>query len=318
MPTYTIPGLTFSQGSLPANAGVAFNGGWNSTPSPSVRTVPQGQVLAASTGPTTRNSAPVQQTPQAGQNGYVNPNTQGGDQYAGVRNDISSAWDTYLSGLSDTGNYLNDQQKAQTGIADSQLNQGIETANSQKAKSLKDIADTTRNAFQAGNNYLGSLGAGDSSAANQYSFAINQQANKQTGDLNNFVGGQIKDLQSQHDQQVQSIASWFAQQQAALKQQIAQGGLNKGQDLANLSKGILDQAIQATNALKSNTQNQYNALVSWAAGNSANLGQLQSNIAGVNSQFAPGQVQTVGGQGGQPIYGGGGSTKTDLFGNPIR
>ena len=264
-----------------------------------------------------------------GQNGYINPNTlpgatpqpqnnqQAEDPYAGVRNDISSAWDSYLSSLNDTGSYLNDQRNAQEGIANSQLQQGINTINDQKASSLKDIANTTRNAFQAGNNYLGSLGAGDSSAANQYSFAINQQANKQTGDLNNFVAQQQQQLQAQHDQQINQIASWFAGQQEALKQQIAQGGLQKGQDLANLSKGILDQAMQATNAIKANTQNQYNALVSWAANNSSNLGQLRQNIAGIPQ--AMGQLSLgSNGVGATPTYGGAAVTqKTDIFGNPI-
>lgn len=240
------------------------------------------------------------------------------DPYAGVRNDISSSWDNYLNSLNDTSGYLGDQRTAQEGIANSQFSEGSRLANDQKAKSLRDIANTTRNAFQAGNNYLGSLGAGDSSAANQYSFAINQEAGKQTGDLNNFVSGQIQGLQSQHDQQIQSIASWFAQQQQALKQQIAQGQLNKGQDLANLSKGILDQAMQATNQIKANTQNQYNGLLSWAANNATNMGQLQQNIAGIPR--AMGQIQSTGGVGSfKPQYGGApATTKTDIFGNPIQ
>lgn len=291
------------------NAGL-LNGGLkiNSNPNNQVRTysVPKAAPIKTSPNysPPAVQQQPVQEVPQE-------------DPYASLRADISSSWDNYLNSLQGTSGYLNDQQTAQQGIADTQLQQGINTANESKANSLRDIASTTRNAFQAGNNYLGSLGAGDSSAANQYSFAINKQAQKQTGDLNNFVSGQIKDLQSQHDTQIQQIAQWFAQQQEALKQQIAQGGLQKSQDLQNLSKSILDQAIQATNALKANTQNQYNALVQWAAGNSSNLGQLQSNIAGVNSQFAPGQVNLIG----QPQmitrYGGTTGTKTDIFGNPI-
>lgn len=242
------------------------------------------------------------------------------DPYAGVRNQISGAWDSYLNSLNDTSGYLNDQKGAQQGIADSQYNQGVNTINDQKASSLKDIANTTRNAFQAGNNYLGSLGAGDSSAANQYSFAINQQANKQTGDVNNFVNTQLQQLQQTHDQQVNQIAQWFAGKQQELKQQIAQGGLQKGQDLANLSKGILDQAMQATNALKANTQNQYNSLLSWAANNSSNIGQLQQNIAAIPQ--AMGQLNLgAGGVGATPTYGGAAvnptNKKTDIFGNPI-
>lgn len=293
----------------------------------------QGKV-AAPVNPTSGYSQPgdsqLQQLQKVAASGGLNPYQaqqlaalqQQQDPYASVRNDIGSSWDSYLNSLNDTSGFIGSQRDAQTGIADSQLQQGITTANDNKAKSLRDIANTTRNAFQAGNNYLGAMGAGDSSAANQYSFAINQQASKQTGDLNNFVSSQIQGLQSTHDQQIQQIASWFAQQQEALKQQIAQGQLSKGQDLANLSKNILDQAIQATNAIKSNTQNQYNALVTWAANNSQNIGQLGNNISQVGRMFQPGQVQTVGApnnNGGYFPGGGGGSNdqqKLNLFGQP--
>lgn len=272
---------------------------------------------AIQAGPTYGYTAPANNAPQPGQNGYISPNTQAQDPYAAVRNDISGAWDSYLNSLNDTSGYLTDQRTAQEGVANSQYEQGVNTANTQKAISLKDIATNTRNAFQAANNYLGSLGAGDSSAANQYSFAINQQAGKQTGDLNNYVSSQIQNLGYQRDQQINQIASWFASSQQQLKQQIAQGQLGRGQDLANLSKGILDQAIAATNAVKANVQNQYNALLSWAANNSSNLGQLRSNIAQIPQ--AMGQIQLGSGYNTSPIgYGGAPTTgKTDLFGNPI-
>ncbi len=163
------------------------------------------------------------------------------------------------------------------------------------------------------------MGAGDSSASNQYSFAINQQAGKQTGDLNNYVSGQVQQLGYQKDQQIQGIAQWFAQAQQQLKQQISQGQLSKSQDLAGLSRGILDQAIAATNQVKQNAQNQHNALLSWAASNSQNFGQLQQNIAGVNSMYRPGQLALGGGGNTSPIrYGGANSNqRLDLYGNPI-
>lgn len=283
---------------------------------------------------TIQNNTPVNRAPAApagppagmnyDQNGTLvarDVNAGGGgqpaDPYAGIRNEISSAWDNYLGQLGGVSQFIGDQRTAQEGVANSQLTQGQNTINSQKASSLRDIANTTKNAFQAGNNYLGSMGAGDSSAANQYSFAINQQANKQTGDLNNFVNTQLQTLQSTHDQQIQGIAQWFAGQQQVLKQQIAQGGLQKGQDLANLSKGILDQAMQATNALKAESSNRYNALLQWAAGNSQNMGQLQNNIAAIPQ--AMGQMQLGGGgmaRGVGPV-GGGAPQKTDIFGNVI-
>jgi len=75
----------------------------------------------------------------------------------------------------------------------------------------------------------------------------------------------MSQLQSTHDTQINSIAQWFSQQQQAIKQAIASGELSKSQDINNLSKQILDQALQATNQIKTDTNNRYNALVQWAA-----------------------------------------------------
>lgn len=234
-----------------------------------------------------------------------------------MRSDISNAWDSYLGSLGDIGStYLPQQQTAQNDIVNSQLTQGQNTINDQKTSSLKDIANNVKNAFQAGNIYLGQRGAGDSSAANQYSFAINQEGQKQTANLNQFVNTQLNNLQSQHDQQISSIANWFSQAQGQLKQQIAQGGLGKQQDLNALSQNILNQAISAANAVKSDTSARYNALVSWAANNSHNVGELQQNIQGIPQALGMPVDQSSG----QPMpvgFGGGfgqSNDKQNLFG----
>lgn len=329
-----IAGLPLNFGTPVANQSAQFSASpaSNNVPGPNgnmgnIGVNSGGSVLGASIGPAingnTASTHPAQQqTQQANQPAQTQQ--QQVDPYASIRNGISSSWDNYLGSLSGTGSYLNDQQTAQNNIANDQLSQGQNTINAQKAQSLRDISNTTRNAFQAGNNYLGSMGAGDSSAGNQYAFAINQQAGKQTGDLNNFVSTQMSNLQSTHDQQINSIANWFSQQQEALKQQIAQGTLQKGQDLNNLSSNILNQAIAATNQIKANTQNQYNALTQWAANNSGNLGQLQQNIAAIPQ--AMGQLSTFGGgmnQANPVAYGGYASSgaqstpTTDIFGNKL-
>lgn len=248
----------------------------------------------------------VQQQPQA-------------DPFAGLRNEISTAWDQYIGGLNDTGNtFLPQQRTAQENIVNSQYDQGVNTLNTEKSKSLRDIGSNIKNAFQAGNVFLGSRGAGDSSAANQYSFAINQEANKQTGQLNEFVNTQLSNLKSTRDQQIQGIAQWFAEQQQAIKQAISTGQLQKSQDIQNLSRQILDQALAATNATKQNAMNQYNALLGWAASNSTNMGQLQQNIAGIPQALGQAQVDSTGNFRIPTGAGAFGNTqKTDIFGNPI-
>lgn len=223
-----------------------------------------------------------------------NQQSGGGDSYAQQKADIGSAWDNYIGSLNGMNSDLNTQQTAQTNIADTQWQAGQDTVNTQQAKSLRDISTNVKNAFQAGNNYLGARGAGDSSAASQYSYAVQQDAQKQIGQLNEFVSTQMSQLQSTHDTQINSIAQWFSQQQQAIKQAIASGELSKSQDINNLSKQILDQALQATNQIKTDTNNRYNALVQWAANNSTNLSQLQGNIAGIPKAMGTPTVDSTG------------------------
>jgi hypothetical protein len=238
-----------------------------------------------------------------------------------VRGEIGSAWDGYLNSLGEQSQYLDQQAASQQGTVNTQYNTGVQTINDQRTKSLRDIGTTTRNAFQAGNNYLGALGAGDSSANNMFKYAIGREALKSTGDLNNHVNSQLNALNAQKESQLQGISLWFSQQQQSLKQAKAQGLLQKGQDLASLSKDLLNQALQAAQQVKTNTINQSNALLQWAANNSTNIGQLQNNIASLSSGYNPGQIQTGGyqvNQGGSIGYGGTTSgDKTDIFGNPI-
>jgi hypothetical protein len=246
-----------------------------------------------------------------GDNGGGNGGNNGGNTGGGsnipsmedqLRGQISSAWDQWTNEMGNIGNqYLPEQRTAQENIANTQLQAGQGTINTQKAASLRDIANTTKNAFQAGNIYLGLRGAGDSSAANQYNFAVSQEAAKQSGQLNEFVNTQMNNLQSTHDQQIQEIALWFSEKQQAIKEAIANGQLNKSQDINNLSMNILNNAISAANQVKADTSARYNALVEWAGNNSTNLQQLGSNIRGIPQAMGNVQMDSSGNIQQQPV-----------------
>jgi len=218
-----------------------------------------------------------------------------------LRNEISSAWDAYTSSLGNTANqFLPQQRTAQEGIAQEQLSLGQKTIGTQKAASLRDIGSNIRNAFQAGNIYLGNRGAGDSSAANQYSFAIQQEAAKQGSLLNEFVDTQLNTLQSQYNTQMGQIANWFSEKQMEVQNMIANGQLNKAQDINSLSMNILNNALQAKAQLEANAQTRYNALLEWAGNNSTNLQQLGANIRGIPQAMGNVQVDASGNIAQQP------------------
>ncbi|OFW53974.1 MAG: hypothetical protein A2163_07840 [Actinobacteria bacterium RBG_13_35_12] len=260
---------------------------------------PRGNAQGVTTTPVNWQNAGQVPNPN---NQPTTPNTE--DMQDQLRNEISSAWDEWISGTEKIGSeFLPQQKTAQEDIAKSQLATGQKTISSQKTSSLRDIASNIRNAFQAGNIYLGARGAGDSSAANQYSFAIQQQAAKQTAQLNEFVDTQMNNLQSQHDQQIAQIGLWFNQAQQQIREQINSGRLSKAQEINNLSMAILNNAMTAAAQVKTDATTRYNALLEWAANNSTNIQQLGANIRGIPQVMGQMQTDSSGNISQQPITG---------------
>jgi len=264
----------------------------------------------------------------------------GSDPYAGLRSEISSGWDSYINQLNEliknglTGQKSNMEQivgnQYQSGVGDLnvQQNQGLsnlqtesEQATQNQNKNLKDLSENIRNMFLSGNVFLGSRGAGDSSAANQYSYALTKLGNKARGDvtsqtaqiqaeiakrvttLKDVVGNEITKLAREKDNKVLEISNWFAEQQNALKERVAQAGLGKSQDLQNLTKGILDQALTRLNQVEQDSRSRQAMLQEWAVNQSKTIGELQNNLAQVAS-FDP-QMPQVNQFSGTPTVSGG-------------
>lgn len=241
-----------------------------------------------------------------------------------VRGDINSGYDSYISELDNILNSsLPGQQTSQQGIVESQYNQGLNTLGAQKteglfdlntqrqktesqqSKTLRDVSSNISNLFQTGNVYLGARGGGDSSAANQYSYALTKLGTQARSDvqrqgadifseingrefkLKNMYDSEVRNLQETKNQKILSIENWFHEQQNALKQAKAQGQLSRSQDIANLSKSLLDQAIAAINFTKQEASNRQSALESWAMSNSSNINQLKSNLSSVSNYSSP-------------------------------
>lgn len=241
--------------------------------------------------------------------------TGGGMNYDALRGEISSGWDNYINQLGELTGFLGQQKEAQLGSAQSQYgagvsnlgiqkDQGISTAEQNQTKTLRDLASNLRNSFMAGNVYLGARGAGDSSAADQYSQALTKQGSRQRSDIMQQTAGVVKNIQDQYnmgvnqlksdyDTTVGNIANWFAGKQMELKQAQASGQLNKAQDLQSLSKDILNQAISAMNTAKTQLAEKQSALESWAMSNSQNVSQLAGNLRNAYSMLP--QAQQISG-----------------------
>jgi hypothetical protein len=250
-------------------------------------------------------------------NGHQNPGQSSGGS-GGTDNvdaNINAGYDAYDSMLNDImNNSLPAQQATQMGVAQNNYNMGVgdlgttqdqslAQVNSQgqalqtnQAKNLNDLSSNLRNMFMAGNNYLGTRGAGDSSAANQYAYAISQIGNKsradqmsQTAQLQGQLDQQangikavyangLKDLQGQYSNATAAVAQWYANAQDTLKTAVANGELSRGTALAQHSENVLTQAQNMLANVQQQAQTQYQSLVTWAENNSTNVNQLKSNL----------------------------------------
>lgn len=274
-----------------------------------------------------------------------------------VRGDINSGYDAYFSNLDAQIGGLSGQQKGQEQIVNNNYSQGITDINAQKesslgdlgtqrrknsesqVNSLNDIAENIRNLFQTGSVSLGARGAGDSSAVNQYSYAIGKLGAKERGNvlnqtrsiendiadretkLNNIVTQETTKLKTNRDNQILQVAQWFQDKQSELQSMKAQGQLQKGQSLASLSMSLLQEAQQRLMQVDAAAKNQQGMLTQWATTHANTIGQLRSNLQQVGGYQAPGvSANQIGGMGSYDAggnastpFGYGTSQNTDLY-----
>lgn len=244
------------------------------------------------------------------------------DLNAQLRNEIESGYNDYISNLESMYGGLDSQAQAQRDIAQRSYDQSIKDLGLNKesslqdlgvsqgkveanqVKNLRDIADNIRNQYMAGNVMLGARGAGDSSAANQYSYALNRVGSRERGNvmnqtassladldlqrakLNNIVTQETSRLDTELGNSLSQITSWLAEQQNSIKNMIAQGKLNKSQDIASLTRDRLNQAVAAYQEKQRDIASKKAALESWAMTNADNISKLATNMKSIG-QFVP-------------------------------
>lgn len=264
-----------------------------------------------------------------GSNPAPNPNQQAIDAEMALRNEIESGWNSYLGAFDDMLGGLGEQQSSQEGVAQNQYQQGVNSLDLQKnqgmttlgneetevdqntKKTLRDLSENLRNSMMAGNVYLGARGAGDSSAANQYSYALTKQGTKGRTDvmnntanikndisqrkeqLTNFYNTTKNNLKLELDNQINQISQWFSQSQQQLKLMKAEGGLRKSQDLQNLSKDLLNQALSAVNQVQTQSQQTGVRLDEYAKNMADQITSIGSEAGGIyNTNYQQPTVPT--------------------------
>lgn len=259
--------------------------------------------------------------------GYTRAGQSVDDLANQARGEINAGYDQYFSTLDNImNNLLPSSRTSMEGIASSQGKQAETTLGGQKeqglaelatqgrkvnenqGKNLQSLAEDIRNQFKAGQIYLGARGAGDSSAANQYAYAIAKMGNQSRGGilqqvesirndiadresrLNTTYNTELNNIKEQVNQKMMEIAEWFTGQQTSIQQAKASGQVQRGTDLANLSKQILGQAQQSMLMAQQEAANKRSMLDQWAMNNSTTINGLKSNMAalsqGVNTNIS--------------------------------
>jgi len=273
------------------------------------------------------------------------------DYEAQMKAAIESGYSGYFNQLDTVLNQgLPAQKTAQEGIVQGQYQTGLtditgqQTAGTadlatqkrlvqeQQVKSLKDISGNIRNQMLAGNVYLGARGAGDSSAANQYAYALTKLGSQARGNvmgqtssimndiadrefkLNNIFNTESNKLKSDYDTKINSVAQWYADAQNQIRQMQAQGAISKGKDLAAISQQMLSYAMQQLQTVQAAFTNQQSALQSWAMTRAQDITQLKQNMAAITANYnpqinAPGAINVAGN-----MFGGG--TTPTAYVNP--
>jgi len=235
------------------------------------------------------------------------------------RSAIEGGYNNYFSELDAMLGELPTQKGAQEGIVGSQYTQGVADLGAEKelgladlgqqrirtegnqSKNLADLSENIRNMFTSGQVKLGGMGAGDSSAVNQYSYALTKLGSKARGDvmgktadimseidnrefkLNTIFSNEKGRLGRERDDKINQIAQWFSEQTRDLQGRKGEALRAKGQDLAGLTQGILDQAIRAAEQAQTAYLNRQTALDQWAINQSNTIGEVRKNLASVAS-----------------------------------
>ena len=230
---------------------------------------------------------------------------------------IREAYGGYTASLDDQFNQLSSFESQQRGYVEDQagelgrqltnardrnvagLDQSAVTANQNKAKTLRDVQQDLINALQAGQVYLGGMGAGSSSAVDRLSGALGKAANRRTTDVSNQFQGIMSDIdlqkqnlqsiyddqQSQLNQwknsQINNIATWIQQQRQSIMNTKGQVDAQMNMQILDAARQQLAQVDQQTAALNNNLQN-------WVAQKSNSIDQYVSQIQQLGQYDIPG------------------------------
>ena len=235
-----------------------------------------------------------------------------------LRESINSGWDQYIANLNARLGELPGLQEQDVGRVNRNYESYLKDLNTsnqlnnqllgsqrgrveeRKVKNMKDIYENIRNLM-----FSGAKTFGDTSAAGQYTYALQRLGSKQRGD----VYGQAEDQFSQIADREAKLQGIYTQEKNRLQLEkqnaiddtvreyqnarrqiqdaIANGELGRQQDIQQLLTNALNQAMTRLDQINTQISQRNSALDQWAISNSQNLAQVKQNLQGVANYKAP-------------------------------
>lgn len=167
---------------------------------------------------------------------------------AGYEGDINSMEEAQRSNIA-----------SQKELAYGNIARASDTARTQATSSLRDMEDDIRNSMEAANKYLGTKGAGDSSASYLASEALQRQAQKARGGILSARDSALSDIELQRNEidstansELNKVSMWKAQALMDIRQSFDDRMSQLNMAKANATK---EKAVAITNLIANSYQN---------------------------------------------------------------
>ena len=216
------------------------------------------------------------------------------DEYAGLIPTQQTAREQSVNNLYNSQqNEINTAMGGSLGALDGARN----NVATNQAKSVRDLQENMRNMLQAGNIQLGIGGAGDSSAANMYAYALSKQAGRNSADISNQASSQYGQIDAQAQQirataddnlaklntwkadNLNSVLTWAQDQVSQIRQQRISATGQKAAALAAAEAGIIQNALTSLQNMDSQIATWKQGIQSWAANRMATLDDAKLKMA---------------------------------------
>jgi hypothetical protein len=233
-------------------------------------------------------------------NQLYNDLTAGLDRQAGLFGDLRQSLEQRINELAQTQRSDIDSERD---LAQSRIGDYRQQVRQDQGSTLRDLSADMRNALRAGQMRLGSAGAGSSSAAPMYSYALSKQANQRRGDvmaqtreLMNQLNMKEEDVKNTFVQQKNELDRWKANQLAQVEQdytnQLSQIESMRGQAATQkreLQNQALQNALNRLNELDLQAAEWESSMKQWATNRTAQLNDYKAKL-GQLTNFNPQQL----------------------------